>query len=353
VSGPVDGGRRRLLGLATAFAAAGTGLVSTAAVQREPRLFAALSRPTAWLDSPPLSVSALLDRPVLLQFGTYTCINWLRTLPYVRAWYRRYGQRMTVLVVHSPEFTFERDIENVRRALHGMRLGFPVAVDSEHVIWRAFGNRYWPALYLLEEGGRIRHAHFGEGDYERTEQAIRTLLGDTGGGPEDTDLVRVAASGIELQPDWRSMKSPELYLGSRRAAHFASPGGATPDRPRDYAAPARLSLNAWALAGNWTIAGEPAVLNQAPGRIVCRFHARDAHLVMGSIGPGLPGRIRVTLDGRAPGPAHGGDIDGNGNGNVAEPRLYQLIRQPGPIADRLLEIEFLDYGAEAFAFTFG
>ena len=336
------------------LAAARFGLVGTSdANEREPRQIAALAHATEWLNSPPLSATTLLGKVVLVQFGTYTCINWLRTLPYVRAWDQEYRQGLVVIGVHTPEFTFEKKLENVRRAVQQMKLDFPIAVDNDYTIWRAFNNRYWPALYFIDARGRLREHHFGEGEYERSERAIRRLLAETGATDDDKVVAPIAASGFELQADWRSLKSPEIYLGYGRIVNFSSPGGAALGRRRIYAAPTRLDLNGWALAGEWTIANEPTILHKAPGRIVCRFHARDVHLVMGPLRQESPVRFRVSIDGQRPGPAHGLDVDDSGSGTVIEQRLYQLIRQQGPIADRTFEIEFLDTGVEAFAFTFG
>ena len=336
------------------LAAARFGLVSTSnANERQPRQIAALARATEWLNSPPLSATTLLGKVVLVQFGTYTCINWLRTLPYVRAWDQKYRQGLVLIGVHTPEFTFEKKLENVRRAVQQLKLDFPIAVDNDYTIWRAFNNRYWPALYFFDARGRLREHHFGEGEYERSARAIRRLLVETGATDDDKVVAPIAASGFELQADWRSLKSPEIYLGHGRTVNFSSPGGAALGRRRIYAAPTRLDLNGWALAGEWTIANEPTILHKAPGRIVCRFHARDVHLVMGPLRQESPVRFRVSIDGQRPGPAHGLDVDDGGRGTVIEQRLYQLIRQPGPIVDRTFEIEFLDTGVEALAFTFG
>ena len=335
-------------------AAAPFGLVGTLeANQREPRHIAAFRRATEWLNSPPLSATTLLGKVVLVQFGTYTCINWLRTLPYVRAWSQKYTPGLALVGVHTPEFSFEKNLDNVRRAVQQMKIDYPIAVDNDYAIWSAFDNRYWPALYFIDSRGRLRGHHFGEGEYERSEQAIRELLAETAVTRDDKAVVPIAAGGVEVQADWQNLKSPERYLGHSRAENFSSPGGAALRQRRVYAAPSRLGLNDWALAGEWTMADEPAILNNAPGRIVCRFHARDVHLVMGPLRQDRPVRFRVSMDGQRPGPAHGMDVDDSGSGTVAEQRLYQLIRQPGPIVDRTLAIEFLDAGVEAFAFTFG
>jgi thiol-disulfide isomerase/thioredoxin len=324
----------------------------------QPQL-ASLERASEWLNSPPLTAAALRGKVVLIDFWTYTCINWLRTLPYVRAWDEKYrNQGLVVIGVHAPEFAFEKDLNNVRRAVKDMRIDYPVAVDSDHVIWRAFNNQYWPALYFIDAQGRARHHHFGEGAYEQSEMIIQELLREAGVGGVSREPVSVDARGIEAAADWSNLKSPENYLGYERTQGFASPGGAVLDKPRMYEQPARLRLNDWALSGDWSVKKDAVALSKANGRIAYRFHARDLHLVMGpaGLGPAAPGasvRFRVLIDGQPPGAAHGIDVDEQGNGTVSEQRLYQLIRQPKPIADRQLEIEFLGPGVEAFAFTFG
>jgi thiol-disulfide isomerase/thioredoxin len=351
----VDVNRRGFIGTAAmTIAAAQLGVSCTAEANRgAPREWAAFDGANEWLNSPRLTAAALEGKVVLAQFWTYTCINWLRTLPYIRAWAEKYRQGLVVIGVHTPEFPFEHDIENVRRAIRQMRIDYPVAVDNDYAIWRAFGNHYWPALYFLDPGGRIRHQHFGEGGYEQSEKVIQRLLAEAGGAASDQSLVRVDPAGVEAAADWSNLKSPENYVGYQRTEHFASPGAVERDRRRDYAAPARLAVNQWALVGDWTI-GSQAIVSGAPGaRIVNRFHARDLHLVMGPSRRESPVRFRVAIDGRLPGPAHGGDVDEGGNGTVVEQRLYQLIRQPKPIVDRQFEIEVLDAGVETFAFTFG
>ena len=336
------------------IAAARFGLMGTSeANQREPHHIAAFRRATEWLNSPPLSAETLAGKVVLVQFGTYSCINWLRTLPYVRAWDQKYRQELVVIGVHTPEFTFEKKPENVRRAVQQMKLDFPIAVDNDYAIWRAFDNRHWPALYFIDARGRLRRHHFGEGEYEQSEMAIQQLLAETGAKAYDPGVVSVRAAGFELPADWQNLRSPEIYLGHDRTDNFSSPGGAALRRPRVYAAPPRLDLNRWALAGEWTMANQATALNRADGRIVCRFHARDVHLVMGPPRQESAVRFRVSMDGQPPGPAVGLDVDDSGSGTVREQRLYQLIRQPGPIVDRTFEIHFLDAGVEAFAFTFG
>ena len=315
---------------------------------------ASLERADAWLNSPPLTASALRGKVVLVDFWTYTCINWLRTLPYVRAWAEKYkDQGLVVIGVHAPEFSFEKNLMNVGRAVKDLRVNYPVAVDNDHVIWRAFSNQYWPALYFVDAQGRVRHHHFGEGSYEQSEMIIQKLLAEAGASEVSRELSMVDGSGIEAAADWRNLRSGENYVGYERTQNFASPGGAALDQPRIYSLPTRLRLNDWALSGEWTVKREATVLNKAGGRIAYRFHARDLHLVMGAAEPGTSVRFRVLMDGQPPGPAHGIDIDDQGIGTITEQRLYQLIRQPMPIADRQFEIEFLDPGVEAFAFTFG
>jgi thiol-disulfide isomerase/thioredoxin len=315
---------------------------------------ASLERANEWLNSPPLTASALRGKVVLVDFWTYTCINWLRTLPYLRAWDQKYrNQGLVVIGVHAPEFAFEKNISNVRWAVKEMGVDYPVAVDSEHVIWRAFGNQYWPALYFIDAQGHVRHNHFGEGAYEQSEMIIQRLLAEAGAGGIGDDLVSVDARGIEAAADWGSLKSPENYVGYERTENFASPGGAVLDKSRMYEWPVRLRLNDWALSGDWTVKNQAVGLDKPNGRIAYRFHARDLNLVMGPATPGTSVRFRVLIDGQPPSAAHGIDVDGQGHGTVIEQRLYQLIRQPKPIADREFQIEFLDPGVEAFAFTFG
>jgi thiol-disulfide isomerase/thioredoxin len=315
---------------------------------------ASLERANEWLNSPPLTPSALRGKVVLIEFWTYTCINWLRSAPYVRAWADKYKDRgLVVIGVHAPEFPFERNIDNVRRAAKDLKVDYPIAIDNDFAIWRAFRNQYWPALYFVDAQGRVRHQHFGEGSYEQSEMIIQKLLTEAGASGIGHESVSVDAVGVEAAADWRSLRSPENYVGYARTEGFASPGGAVLDKGHVYAAPTRLMLNHWALAGDWTMNKGAAVLNKAGGRIAYRFHARDLHLVMGPAARGTAVRFRVRIDGQPPGAAHGSDIDDQGLGKVTEQRLYQLIRQPQPIAERLFEIEFLDSGAEAFAFTFG
>jgi thiol-disulfide isomerase/thioredoxin len=307
-----------------------------------------------WLNSVPLTPASLLGKVVLVDFSTYTCINWLRTLPYVRAWAEKYkDQGLVVINVQTPEFEFEKNIDNVRWASKEMRVTYPTAVDNDYAIWNAFNNHYWPALYIVDAKGRIRHHQFGEGQYEQSEKIIKQLLREAGksdGGPE---LATVDARGPEVAADWGNLRSPESYLGYDRGENFASPGGAAAGKSRVYAIPARLDLNHWALGGDWTVGKQGTVSNTPNGRLVYRFHARDVHLVMGPATRGGTVRFRVLIDGKPPGAAHGADVDPEGNGTVREQRLYQLIRQPLRIADHDFEIDFLDAGAELFVFTFG
>jgi thiol-disulfide isomerase/thioredoxin len=307
-----------------------------------------------WLNSPPLTPAGLRGKVVLIDFWTYTCINWLRTLPYVRAWAEKYKNRgLVVIGVHTPEFAFEKNVDNVRRAAKDMHVDYPIAVDSDYAVWRAFNNGYWPALYFVDAQGHIRHHQFGEGEYEQSERIIQQLLAEAGVGGIGHDLVAVDARGAEAAADWGSLKSPENYVGYERTENFASPGGAVLDKHGSYAVPVRLKLNHWALSGDWTVEKRLTALNKPNGRIAYRFHARDLNLVMGPAAQGTSVRFRVLIDGQSPGAAHGSDVDNQGNGTVTEQRVYQLIRQPKPIADRQFEIEFLDSGVEAFAFTFG
>jgi thiol-disulfide isomerase/thioredoxin len=314
----------------------------------------ALDGATGWLNSPPLSPASLRGKVVVVQFWTYTCINWRRSLPYVRTWADKYKDKgLVVIGVHTPEFEFERGVENVRWAARDMQVAYPIAIDSDRAIWRAFRNEYWPALYFVDARGRIRHHWFGEGDYERSERVIQRLLADAGAARVARDLVLVEARGAEVAADWDNLESPETYLRYERTKDFASPGGLAVDARRAYAAPARLGSNQWALSGAWTVGRHGAALDEANGRIAMRFHARDVHLVMGPATRGRTVRFRVLIDGRPPGAAHGADVDDEGNGTAVEQRLYQLVRQQGPIGDRRIEIEFLDPGVEAVVFTFG
>jgi thiol-disulfide isomerase/thioredoxin len=313
----------------------------------------ALDGATGWLNSGPLTPEGLRGRVVVIQFWTYTCINWLRTLPYVRAWADEYQDRGLIVVgVHTPEFSFERDVGNVRSAVESMGIGFPVALDSDYAIWKAFANHYWPALYFVDATGTIRHHVFGEGDYDLSERVIRQLLEEAGSDVDDQPMVTVVADGVEAPADWSELRTGETYLGGDRGSGFASPEAPVNGRRR-YTVPSQLRLNRWALDGSWTVGSEAVVLDEAGGRIAFRFHARDLNLVMGPVRRGGSGRFRVRLDGGPPGGAHGVDVDDDGNGVLADQRLYQLIRQPLPIADRLLEIEFSMPDVQALVVTFG
>jgi thiol-disulfide isomerase/thioredoxin len=309
---------------------------------------------TGWLNSAPLTPAGLRGKIVLVNFWTYTCINWLRQLPYVRAWAGKYAEHgLVVIGVHTPEFSFEHEPANVRQAVQEMGITYPVAIDSDYAVWRAFANHYWPALYVADAQGRTRHHRFGEGAYAQSEMVIQQLLAEAGLTDHDHGLVAVDAGGLEAAADWASVRSAENYTGYERTAGFASPGGPVPGRPHAYAVPARLGLNQWAVSGDAAMEAEAVTLTAADGRIACRFHARDLNLVMGPAAPGRSLRFRVTIDGRPPGDARGSDTDGDGNGTLAQQRVYQLIRQPGPVTDRTFEITFPEPGARAYCFTFG
>jgi len=308
---------------------------------------------TGWLNSPPLAERDLRGKVVLVNFWTYTCINWLRQLPYVRAWAEKYsGQGLAVIGVHTPEFPFEHDGDNVRWAVQDMRVGYPVAIDSDYAVWRAFDNHYWPALYFVDTQGRIRHHHFGEGEYQRSEMIIQQLLVEAG-FKTSHDVVSVDPRGVEAPADWATLRSPENYTGYGRTENFASPGGVLPDKPGSYTIPTELRLNQWALSGNWTMKQEATRLNTANGQLAYRFHARDLNLVMGPAASGTSARFHVLLDGNPPRAAQGIDVDADGDGTVVEQRLYQLIRQHGPVTEHTFEITFLDPDVEAYVFTFG
>jgi thiol-disulfide isomerase/thioredoxin len=325
--------RRDFLATAAATIAAGrlSFLRGTPAVGSDGDELASLTTATGWLNSPPLTAAGLKGKVVLVSFWTYTCINWLRSQPYIRAWAEKYRDRgLVVIGVHSPEFEFEKDLANVRPAARALRVDYPIAVDSNHAIWSAFDNQYWPALYFVDPKGRVRHHHFGEGEYAQSEGLIQQLLGVS------DELVSVTGTGLEAPADWSSLKSPESYLGSQRREN-AEEG----------------QLNHWTLAGDWAVGSQALTLGKAGGKIGYRFHARDLHLVMGPGAARAPIRFGVRLDGESPGAAHGLDLSTEGTGQVTEPRLYQLIRQRQPIVDRQFEIEFLDPGVEAFVFTFG
>ena len=307
---------------------------------------------TTWLNGAPLTPAELRGRVVLVSFGTYTCINWLRSLPYVRAWADKYaGRGLVVVGVQTPEFEFEGDLGNVRRAIEELGVRYPVAVDNDYAMWQAFDNHYWPALYFVDAQGRIRHHHFGEGEYEESEMVLQMLLREAGADVEQ-GLVTLEPDGVEAAADWASLGSPETYVGYGRGVGFASPGGFAPDQRHGYSAPGDLRRNQWSLAGDWRVGVEPAVLDRPGGSITFQFHARDLHLVMGPPPGSPPVRFTVRIDGEPPGPGHGVDVDEAGNGTADYQRMYQLIRQPAT-GDRRFEIEFLDSGVEAYVFTFG
>ncbi|PBB69264.1 thioredoxin [Mesorhizobium sp. WSM4312] len=315
---------------------------------------ASLDRADEWLNSPPLTPEALRGKVVLVSFWTYTCINWMRVQPYLRAWAEKYkSQGLVVIGVHSPEFQFEKNIENVRREVNALGVDYPVAIDSEAAIWSAFNNNYWPALYFIDAQGNVRDQHFGEGSYEQSEMTIKQLLAEAGAEGVGDDLVSVDARGLEAAADKANLKSGENYVGYKRTQGFASLGGAVRNKPHLYEASAQLHLNEWALSGDWTMGSDGVSVQKANGRVTYRFHARDLHLVMGPAAPGTSVKFRILIDGQPPGGSHGMDVDEQGNGTVSEQRLFQLIRQQGPIADRQFEIEFLAPGVEVFCFTFG
>ncbi len=307
-----------------------------------------------WLNSQPLTPSGLRGHVVVVQFWTYTCINWLRTQAYFRAWSQRYrDQGLMTIGVHTPEFKFEHDVDNVRWAVGARKIDYPVAIDNDFAVWRAFANHYWPALYFVDAEGRIRHHRFGEGDYERSEMVIRQLLGDVGIEDLGPGLAAVEPNPDEVQADWENLGSPENYLGYEQGTGFEPGSRAVWDKPHAYVAPVQLRLNRWSLTGEWTVRSDASALNSPDGRVAYQFHARDVNLVMGPAKKGATVRFRVLLDGDSGAAAHGADVEGDGNGTVVQQRMYQLIRQPGPIRDRRFEIEFLDRGAEVFCFTFG
>ena len=302
---------------------------------------------TEWLNSEPLSPAGLRGQVVLVNFWTLTCINWLRQEPFVRAWSQAYqDDGLVVIGVHTPEFSFEHEIELIRRATKEREIDYPVAVDNDYGIWSAFDNNYWPALYFVDREGIIRDQHFGEGRYEESERVIQDLLGVERG------VVPVVGLGVEAEADWNDLRTPETYLGYGRGERFASPEGAEPNEVRTYGLPERLRANHWALAGAWTIGRENVVLDRRGGGIAFRFDARDAHLVL-SAGAHEPIPFRVLVDDEPPGPSHGVDVDEDGNGMLRDGRLYQLVREHDKVRERTLEITFLEPGAEAYAFTFG
>ena len=307
----------------------------------------------AWLNSPPLSSESLRGKVVVVNFWTYSCINSLRELPYLKAWAEKYKDAgLVVIGVHTPEFGFEKDPANVKRAVSDLRVTFPVAIDSDHSIWSAFRNDYWPANYFIDRRGRIRHHHRGEGEYEKSERVIQELLRENGAAGPNDGPVRITAAGAEAPPS-EDVQSPETYAGSDHAERFVSRVRSAHGSLRTYTPPLRPSLNRWGLGGLWNVGAERSALQAAPGKVVFRFHSRDLHMVLGPAKRGSPVRFKVSLDGRAPGDDHGVDCGPDGSGEVREPRLYQLIRQKGRVQDHTFEIEFLDPGVEVFSFTFG
>ncbi len=306
-----------------------------------------------WLNSAPLTAEQLKGKVVLVDFWTYSCINCLRAIPYVKAWAEKYkDQGLVVIGVHSPEFAFEKNVANVKKAISDLGITYPVAVDNDYAIWRAFDNEYWPAHYFIDAKGQIRHHHFGEGDYDQSERVIQQLLAEAGKTNVSSDIVDVKAAGAEAASDAANVQSPETYIGYQRSENFVDDKGTINDAAHDYVA-ATPKLNEWGLTGNWTVGPEQASLNAADGSIYYRFHARDLHLVLGPGADGKPVRFTVTVDGKAPGDGHGVDTDADGNGTVTGQRLYQLVREAGPVGDHTFEIRFLDPGVQAFAFTFG
>jgi len=310
-----------------------------------------------WLNSAPLSNKELRGKVVLVNFWTYSCINSLRELPYMKAWAARYKDAgMEVIGVHSPEFDFEKDPANVKNAVADLKVPYPVAIDSNHSIWRAFRNNYWPADYFIDAKGRIRYHHFGEGDYIKSERVIQALLKESGAVGLDESTVDIAADGAEAPPS-DDVRSPETYVGYARAENFTSRERMDQDSRRTYSPPGKLALNQWGLGGSWRVGAESGTLESAPGKVVFRFHSRDLHMVLGPSKKGAPigtpVRFKVKLNGAAPGEHHGSDCDSDGAGEVRKPRMYQLIRQKGPISDATFEIEFLDSGVEVYVFTFG
>ena len=357
-------GRRRFLGVVASAVAADRLFMRTAAHAQNAGTTAvslpiegalpSLTGATAWINTAPLASADLRGKVVLVEFWTYTCINWLRSHAYIRDWAEKYKEHgLDVVGAHTPEFAFERELPNVRRAVQSMQIIYPIAVDTDYAIWRAFDNNYWPAFYFVDAQGRIRHHQFGEGSYEESERVIQQLLTEAGATGFSHDLASVEGQGFEAAADWADLKSPENYLDYDRTEGFSSMGGGIFGRRHSYTAPTHLTLNQWALSGDWTMDRGFVAPNAAQGSIAYRFHARDVHLVMGSLDPAKPVRFRVTIDGAVPGTDHGLDIDAEGWGSVQEPRLYQLVRQSRPITERTFVIAFQDIGARAYCFTFG
>ncbi len=347
--------RRRLLSAATATAAGGVfgAAVWPAATAAPATLLGALDKGGPWLNTPGGSED-LAGKVVLVNFLTYSCINSLRPLPYVRTWAEKYGDRgLAVVGVHTPEFAFERDLANVRQALRDLNIRFPVVQDNEYDVWQAYANQAWPAFYVLDAQGRVRHRRVGEGDYDQTERVLQRLLTEARGAPVTDRIIPIVGQGPQAAPDWANLKSPETYVGYRQATSFSGTGGLSRDRTRPYQAPEQLPLNTWALDGVWRVGEEFGTLAEGHGAIAHRFRARDLNLVLAPPADGRPVHFRVRLDGQAPGAHHGFDIDAAGRGKVDAPRMYQLVRQAGSVGDRTFKIEFEGPGAKAYAFTFG
>jgi thiol-disulfide isomerase/thioredoxin len=336
-----------------------TASQTVAAAQQPPSIVGSsplygLSGATDWINSKPLTAKQLKGKVVLVDFWTYSCINCLRAVPYIRAWAEKYKDSgLVVIGVHTPEFDFEKQLPNVQKAVQKFGITYPVALDSNNAIWNAFHNQFWPAHYFIDGKGKVRYEHFGEGEYDQSERWIQELLKEGNAKPMAGGTVNVHAQGVEAAPDMKQVQSPETYIGYARAAHFASPGGIRLDSEQLYAAPEHPGLNEWGLAGRWVDHDQTAQLKSAGGKIVFRFHARDLHLVLGPAADRKSVHFRVTIDGQAPGENHGVDTDTQGNGVVTEHRLYQLVRQKGAITDHVFVIEFQDTGVQAFAFTFG
>jgi cytochrome c biogenesis protein CcdA/thiol-disulfide isomerase/thioredoxin len=316
--------------------------------------FPSLDGAVGWLNSTPLKTADLRGKVVLIDFWTYSCINCLRAIPYVEAWAEKYkNDGLVVIGVHTPEFAFEKDQGNIAKAVRDLKITYPVAIDSNYAIWKAFHNEYWPAHYFIDAQGAIRYHHFGEGEYAKSEEVIQELLKEKDANLKLAGLVKVSGTGATAAADADDMQSPETYIGYERSDNYASRERIRRDAEASYTAPGRMDVNQWGLAGKWVVGGERASLDAVPGKIVFRFHARDLHLVLGPGQDGRPIRFRILLDGAAPGDDHGADTNGNGDGSVTDYRLYQLIRQKGKVEDRTFEIQFLDPGVQAFAFTFG
>ena len=328
------------------------GVVAASGIGNEGRM-PELDGAVAWVNSAPLSSKALRGKVVVVNFWTYSCINSLRELPYMKAWAAKYKDAgLVVIGVHAPEFGFESDPVNVKNAVFDLNVAYPIPIDSNHSIWTNFRNEYWPADYFIDGKGRIRYHHFGEGEYEKSERVIKTLLTENGATSLDESIVHIKAEGPEAPPG-NDVQSPETYIGYARAESFASPERMARESRRIYSPPARPRLNQWGLGGSWSVGAERATLESAPGKIVLRFHSRDIHMVLGPSKNGTPVRFKVKVNGAAPGDDHGSDSAADGTGEVRQPRMYQLVRQKGLIKDVTFEIEFLDPGVQAFALTFG